>query len=67
MPLRAIPREVAPNWEHLLDWFHMSVRFQHVILGGPEPRKDLSQDRQTVGDGWVDRAKWRLQFGKSAR
>ena len=29
--LRAIQREIAPKSEHILDWFHLAMRFQHVI------------------------------------
>ena len=29
--LRAIQKEVAPDSTHILDWFHLAMRFQHVI------------------------------------
>jgi len=29
--LRAIQKEVAPKSAHILDWFHLAMRFQHVI------------------------------------
>ncbi len=28
--LRAIQYKVAPQAEHILDWFHLAMRFQHV-------------------------------------
>jgi hypothetical protein len=28
--LRAIQQGVKPQAEHILDWFHLAMRFQHV-------------------------------------
>jgi hypothetical protein len=66
--LRAIQREVAPKSEHILDWFHLAMRFQHVI----QVTRGLSQDQiQTLAKLWVtgrvDRAKWCLWNCKSVK
>ena len=66
--LRAIQREVVPKSEHILDWFHLAMRFQHVI----QVARGLSHDQiQTIAKLWVtgrvDRAKWCLWNGRSVR
>ncbi len=66
--LRAIQREVAPKSKHILDWFHLAMRFQHVI----QVARGLSHDQiQTLAKLWatgrVDRAKWCLWNGKSVK
>jgi len=63
--LRAIQREVAAQSEHILDWFHLAMRFQHAIQVG----RGLSHDQiKTLAKLWVtakiDRAKWCLWNGK---
>jgi hypothetical protein len=59
--LRTIQKEVAPKSEHLLDWLHLAMRFQHVI----QVARGLRHDQiQTLAKLWltgrVDRAKWCL-------
>jgi len=66
--LRAIQREVAPKSEHILDWFHLAMRFQHVIQGA----RGLSHEQiRPLAKLWVtgrvDRAKWCLWNGKSVK
>jgi hypothetical protein len=66
--LRAIQREVAPKSEHLLDWFHLAMRFQHVS----QVARGLSRNQiPTLAKLWVtgrvDRAKWCLWNGKSVK
>lgn len=66
--LRAIQREVAPNSTHVLDWFHLAMRFQHVI----QVARGLSQYQIPSAaklwlTGRVDRAKWCMWNGKSAK
>jgi hypothetical protein len=63
--LRAIQREVAPKSEYTLHWFHLAMRFQHVI----QVARGLSHDQiKTIAKLWVtgrvDRAKWCLWNGK---
>jgi hypothetical protein len=66
--LRAIQREVAPDSTHILDWFHLAMRFQHVI----QVARGLSQYQiPSAAKFWltgrVDRAKWCMWNGKSAK
>jgi hypothetical protein len=65
--LRAIHRQVAPQGEHVLDWFHVSMRFQNL--------KQLANGINGVSDGTIrghalaelERAKWRFWNGQTAR
>lgn len=66
--LRAIQKEVAPKSVHILDWFHFAMRFQHVI----QVARGVGHDQiGTIAKLWVtgkvDRAKWCLWNGKSAK
>jgi len=66
--LRAIQREIQPQSEHVLDWFHLAMRFQHVI----QVARGLSHDQiRTIAKLWVtgrvDRAKWCLWNGKPVK
>ncbi len=66
--LRAIQREVAPNSTHILDWFHLAMRFQHVI----QVARGMSQQQiPAPAKCWlttrVDRAKWCMWNGKPAK
>ena len=66
--LRAIQKEIAPKSAHILDWFHLAMRFQHVI----QIARGLSHDQiRTLAKLWVtgrvDRAKWCLWNGKSVK
>ena len=66
--LRAIQREIVPKSEHILDWFHLAMRFRHVS----QVARGLSHDQiQTIAKLWVtgrvDRAKWCLWNGKSVK
>ncbi|MDE3180971.1 MAG: ISKra4 family transposase [Acidobacteriota bacterium] len=66
--LRAIQREVAPRSEHVLDWFHLAMRFQHAI----QVARGLSLDAiKPIAKLWVtgrvDRAKWCLWNGKAEK
>jgi hypothetical protein len=65
--LRAIHRQVAPQGEHVLDWFHVSMRFQNL--------KQLAKGINGVSDGTIrghalaelERAKWRFWNGQTVR
>jgi hypothetical protein len=66
--LRAIQREVAPDSTHILDWFHLAMRFQHAI----QVARGLSQQQiPSPAKSWLtgrlDRAKWCIWSGKSAK
>ena len=67
---RALGEAASPGpTEHVLDWFHLSMRIQHVdqvVRSWPDTTAD---DRQT-GNGLVktiDRIRWRLWHGQGAR
>jgi hypothetical protein len=61
--LRAIHQHVAPRAEHVLDWFHIAMRFTNL--------QQLAKGVNAATDGGVrshaltelDRAKWRLWNG----
>ena len=65
--LRAIHRQVAPNVEHVLDWFHIAMKFTNL--------QQLAKGANAVTDGGVrshalaelDRAKWRFWHGQFER
>jgi hypothetical protein len=66
--LRAIQKEVVPKSEHILDWFHLAMRFQHVT----QVARGLSHNQiPAIAKLWVtgkvDRAKWCLWNGKSSK
>jgi hypothetical protein len=58
--LRAIHQQVAPHADHILDWFHISMRFKNL--------EQLAKGINAIADGGVrshalaeiDHAKWRL-------
>jgi hypothetical protein len=58
--LRAIHRQLAPHAEHVLDWFHVSMRFQNL--------KQMAKGIQGLTEGTIrrhalhqlERAKWRF-------
>lgn len=67
---RALGEAASPGpTDHVLDWFHLSMRIQHVdqaVKSWPDATAD---DRQT-GAGLVetiDRIRWRLWHGQVAR
>jgi hypothetical protein len=63
--LESHPKRVAPKSQHILDWFHLAMRFQQVI----QVTRGLSHDQIRTAKLWVtgrvDRAKWCLWNGKS--
>jgi hypothetical protein len=55
--------------DHVLDWFHLSMRIQHVDQAVKSLADTTADDRQT-GAGLVktiDRIRWRLWHGQGAR
>src|ERR1039457_325194 len=65
--LRAIQRQAAPHADHVLDWFHISMRFTNLqqtakgidaIAAGGVRRHALAE---------IDHAKWRLWNGHTER
>jgi hypothetical protein len=65
--LRAIQQQIAPHADHVLDWFHISMRFTNL--------KQIAKGVNAIVDGVVrshalaeiDRAKWRLWNGLPER
>ncbi|MHB1952429.1 MAG: ISKra4 family transposase, partial [Sulfobacillus sp.] len=65
--LRAIHQQVAPHADHILDWFHISMRFTNL--------QQLAKGINAIVDGGtrshalaeIDRAKWRLWNGLAER
>jgi len=66
--LRAIQRGVEPQAEHILNWFHLAMRFQHVS----QAANGLTDDKvQPFVKQWlrakIDRAKWNCWNGKAVK
>jgi hypothetical protein len=67
---RALGEAASPGpTHHVLDWFHLSMRIQHVdqaVNSWPDVSAD---DRQTGADlaEVIDRIRWRLWHGQVAR
>ena len=65
--LRAIHRQVAPKVEHILDWFHIAMKFTNL------QQLAKGANAVTVGGGRsyalaeLDRAKWRFWHGQFER
>lgn len=65
--LRAIQQQVAPHADHILDWFHISMRFKNL--------EQIAKGITAIADGGarvhalaeIDRAKWRLWNGHTER
>jgi hypothetical protein len=65
--LRAIQQQVAPNADHILDWFHLSMRFKNL--------EQLAKGIIAIADGGarahalaeIDHAKWRIWNGLTER
>ena len=65
--LRAVHRQVAPNVEHVLDWFHIAMKFTNL--------QQLAKGVNAATDGGIrshaltelDRAKWRFWNGQFER
>jgi hypothetical protein len=65
--LRAIHQQVAPHAEHVLDWFHIAMRFTNL--------QQLAKGILAIVDGGtrshalaeIDHAKWRLWNGLTER
>jgi hypothetical protein len=65
--LRAIHQQVAPHADHILDWFHISMKFTNL--------QQLAKGINAIADGGVrrhalaeiDHAKWRIWNGLTER
>lgn len=65
--LRAIQPQVAPHAEHVLDWFHLAMRFTNLrqLAKGINSAADGGKCSHALAE--IDRAKWRLWNGHAER
>jgi hypothetical protein len=65
--LRAIRREVAPQAEHMLDWFHISMKFQDLkqVAKGIMGLMDDAIRRYALSQ--LERVNWRFWHGQRER
>jgi hypothetical protein len=61
--LRAIQRRVAPEAEHVLDWFHVGMRFENLkqVAKGINGFTDGAVHNHALSE--IERAKWRFWNG----
>lgn len=65
--LRAIHREVAPQAEHVLDWFHISMRFENLMQQA-KGINGLSEGAiRSHALAQLKRVKWRFWHGRTER
>jgi hypothetical protein len=66
--LRAIQQELDPNAEHILDWFHLAMRFRHIsqVAGGFSDDKVQPLIKVWL-QGKIDHAKWSFWNGKAVK
>lgn len=62
--LRKVQKAAAPGATHILDWFHVSMRFQNLSQMAKGP---LGPAGNFVALEELDRAKWDLWHGKTIR
>ena len=65
--LRAIHQQVAPHADHILDWFHIAMRFSNLqqLAKGINSAADGGKRSHALAE--IDRAKWRLWNGLTER
>jgi hypothetical protein len=65
--LRAIHQQVAPQADHILDWFHIAMRFTNLqqLRKGIDSAADGGKRCHALAE--IDRAKWRLWNGLAER
>jgi hypothetical protein len=65
--LRAIHRQLVPQAEHMLDWFHISMKFQNLkqFAKGINETTDVAVPDHALAQ--LERAKWRLWNGYTKR
>jgi hypothetical protein len=65
--LRAIHQQVAPHADHILDWFHIAMRFSNLqqLAKGINSADDGGKRSHALAE--IDRAKWRLWNGLTER
>jgi hypothetical protein len=65
--LRAIQHQVAPQAGHILDWFHISMRFTNLEQLAKGINGIANGEARAHALAEIDRAKWRLWNGHSGR
>jgi hypothetical protein len=65
--LRAVQQQVAPEAEHVLDWFHIAMRFTNLqqLAKGVNALTDGGVRRHALDE--LERAKWRFWNGHRIR
>src|ERR1700722_17693152 len=65
--LRAVQQQVAPEAEHVLDWFHVAMRFTNLqqLAKGVNALTDGGVRRHALDE--LERAKWRFWNGHRIR
>ena len=66
--LREVQRAVVPGATHLLDWFHLSMRFQNLSQMAKDPLApggNVVAQQHALDE--LKRAKWALWHGKPIR
>jgi hypothetical protein len=65
--LRGIQRRVAPEAEHVLDWFHVGMRFENLkqVAKGINGLTDGALREHALAE--IERAKWRFWNGYAER
>jgi hypothetical protein len=64
--LRTVQREVAPEAEHILDWFHIGMRFEHVLNASMTIRQvPMAAHVSKWAHDLARRAKWALWNGQA--
>lgn len=65
--LRAIHHQLAPQAEHVLDWFHISMRFQNLKQAAKGIHGLTDGELRGYALDQLKRAKWRLWNGQAVR
>jgi hypothetical protein len=64
--LRTVQWEVAPGSEHILDWFHIGMRFEHLLDASKAIQKvDTAAHGSECAHDLATRAKWALWNGQA--
>jgi hypothetical protein len=64
--LRTVQWEVAPGSEHILDWFHIGMRFEHLLDASKAiPKGPMAPHAWEWAHDLAARAKWALWNGQA--
>lgn len=66
--LRTVQWEVAPGSEHILDWFHVGMRFEHLLDASQAiPKGPMAPHVREWTHDLATRAKWALWNGQAEK